>query len=295
MSERVIEQDNMVKEYECDSWDDFTRAVRPLRVVKHPDQAGVNIAPHIIYRGHEDPNYRLSSTLERDILPIKQASKQGEPLEDLIDRNYGAQSFEKHCSGLLERFRAYAAGLDGVDANLDDEELWAVGRHFGLLSPYLDWSASPYVAAFFALGKFANNFKARTQFRIPQNSDAVVSVWGLQLWDDLEDDSFEVSSFIGRPSSRLRAQQAWFTRLSASNYVDVEAYLKSREKAHYLEKFNLNARASAEAFEQLNLMNINYLTLFPDATGAALHSNTDPQSLFWLRIVEESFGASIKN
>ena len=56
----------------------------------------------------------------------------------------------------LEQFRLAVRGrlLDRtlVDEG-EDDELWAVGQHHGLMTPLLDWTHSPYVALFFAFAE----------------------------------------------------------------------------------------------------------------------------------------------
>jgi hypothetical protein len=52
----------------------------------------------------------------------------------------------------LEAFKVAAAGLRGPNpASLDTEQWWSLGRHFDLVTPLLDWTHSPYIAAFFPL------------------------------------------------------------------------------------------------------------------------------------------------
>lgn len=274
---REIKPDNRVRVYKCKTWDKFTNHLRVTRFVSaHGANRNDNPRPGIsIYRGHPDPTYRLSSTIERNIVWNREDGK-----EDNTRRFLSAGSYNEICDVILDRFRENSRGLVGFEDKLPDDELWALGRHYGLLSPYLDWTKSPYVAAFFALERIYKEYVALRANYPNSQKKGIVHVWGLHVLEAMQEEGvFDVSREPGRFLTRPRAQQAWFTRLSSTDHVDVVSYLKSRGMAHCLERFELDTSDALAALVELSRMNINHLTLFPDPVGAALHANMSLNTL----------------
>lgn len=110
------------------SWEDL------LNILQGPDFKRTK--NDLVYRGHAGHDWQLASTLGRlfdggDIPTDKR--------EKLL------RQFK-----LSMRGRGYdLAPLQGVD-----NEIWAVGQHYGLKTPLLDWTRSPFVALFFAFSKY---------------------------------------------------------------------------------------------------------------------------------------------
>jgi hypothetical protein len=154
-----------------------------------------------------------------------------------------------------------------------------------LVTPLLDWSRSPYVAAFFAWTGF---FAERGQNAVDWlkslanvKERGAVSIWELVVTDDMPNgDELRILASFADHSQRQKAQQDVFTILDHSEHFELESYLQSRGLAHALTKYNLDVLAGPPASADLDFMNVRFVNLFPDLQGAARQANLDQELAF---------------
>jgi FRG domain len=118
--------------------------------------------------------------------------------------------YKDQCDYILQKFIASASGMQGFRESAGELDYWMLGRRFGLLSPFLDWTTSPFVAAFFALEVIYRRF-AGLRSHYPMQYKGNIHVWGLRFWDAIsEADVFEVAQGTTIHGTRPRAQRATF-------------------------------------------------------------------------------------
>lgn len=266
-----------------DSWDHFVKKVRTGPTKEHDD--GMAWPDQILYRGHARPDWKLWAPLDRR-LAIWTRDNEGNQAFQSARKNRGMQWYDTMCSEILDQFKRSCLGVPEIPRDMTDDEYWALGRHFGLLTPLLDWTLSPYVAAFFA---FEDRFKSMEHgasgYTI-KGADSWVRIWALAMWETLDDsEEFEVVHIDPAPTSRVRAQSGAFTRLRSEDHLELESYLSKENKLDYLVAYEIPMDSASHALRDLQLMNIMPRTLFPDLHGAAWQANLDQYRFHYASIM----------
>ena len=214
-----------------------------------------------IYRGQQDPDWRLTPSFFR-FMPEHLNSEQ---LQNLAQNHH------------LPNFRTYTRGRHGMsytDPNDNDENWWALGQHYGLATPLLDWVRSPYVAAFFGLIADCDT-KSRAIFILDIEKIIKKSISG--NGGTADDQKIRVVDPLTHENKRLVSQQGIFTYINDYRYRNIESYLSefqgSCKEELFLLKITIPSSERQRVLEQLDLMNINQSTLFPDLSGSAEYSN----------------------
>lgn len=269
MSESMMANSQRVSVFMCRTWEEF---------IANVGSTEGKLFGSRIYRGQRRVEWMLSSMFERWLWRLKR----GNPSRNVREVFSRPETLDLFRDGYLQRFKDSAIGLPGLEGGvLTDEDWWAIGRHHGLITPLLDWTKSPYIAAFFAFVDYADDLnpgfkQGLMEGGIMFGSDPV-AVWAIVLTDNLE---VEAEFELVRPrvgfsqySQWMRAQQSVLTRLTHDVHVDLENYLVSRGLGNRLERYEIHGQAMGKALADLNLMNINFASLFPELKGAAAQAN----------------------
>ncbi len=167
----------------------------------------------------------------------------------------------------------------------DDFEWLALMQHHGAPTRLLDFSWSPYVAAFFALGRAigdsavwalnpaelssreARNEPSRSRITLPEMDPRKPG--NFERYFLSGDHAFVWVGEPDRMNRRLIAQSGTFAMPGVLDIPIEEILSRYPEPENMIAKFVLSARMRETGLRELYRMNITYATLFPDLDGLA--------------------------
>ena len=204
-----------------------------------------------IFRGQSDYRWRLRSSFFRT----------------------GRANLERYLSSDVVELERRLSAITKHPFNTANEKEFAafinLAQHHGFPTPILDWTWSPYVAAFFAFEGVPK--------RVPPKRSAKVRIYQFAAadWNRLKyyknlfpfQPHVSILNALAFDNPRAIPQQAIATM---SNVDDVESYILKLERPdlRFLQVIELDARERDTVMRELDLMGINSASLFPSLDGA---------------------------
>lgn len=235
------------------SWQQFISLVNDGKLNEKGDE--------VLFRGQRNGSWALTPSIAR-------LSTNG---------TYSTQT----AGAQLESFKYSIRGRTKEPVSrLSEEDVWALGQHYGLWTPLLDWSHSPFVAMFFAMSEPNPSTESPKSY-----SRAIFRINRTKLGEYMNDDFF--ISPLSSDHDRLISQDGLFTlsppgeinlenqiiNALAENEVDVDTPSVLKE---YICKVHIPVESELErkkAISALRRMNLHFANLYPDLEGSSMHCN----------------------
>lgn len=244
----------MIKTISYCSWNDFKRDF-----VKDLFSDGIYKKNSYIFRGQGEESWKLISYFQREFGQNVEWDKKDE-IEDAL-----LKSFKDECLRYLD---------EDILKNLDNEEIRILAQHYNVPTSLLDWSYSPYIAAFFA---FSQCFKTNETQRI--------AIWAIkkdhQIWNDKK--GAKIIDDLVIVNKRQRWQQGCFTKIEYSESA-VDDYALDRKKKDprlnlddAIIKITIPKADRLQALSELEAMNITYPVIMGGVEACGLAAILDVQ------------------
>lgn len=251
-----------MKEHAINSWNEFEDHLRELESAPNEKLAGKHSSSSKhLFRGQCDSSWLLETTLDRFFsrrLSLYEYYRFAFMARSRIEAFTGA-----HWNiPTLKKYEGWLKNHEHLTfQDFEAYEYLAYLRHHGFPSPLLDWTESPYIAAFFA-------------FRNVVSGAANVAVYAYQECPGVGKLSSSVEPIIHRLGPYVSAHKRHFLQQSQYTFCteiegDAVYYTKHQnvverndQKQDLLWKFSIPVSERRSFLAQLNKMNINAFSLF---------------------------------
>jgi len=208
-------------------------------------------------------------------------------LKSSFDRKYPKSSNRKNeLDRIFKNFKQKLEDLpNSGNKSFTDDEIWAIGQHYGLPTPLLDWTECPYIAAYMAFFKKIENGESdQTENRVIYTLNRVLNryinkIKNAKTKEVLSRDRFvefdlNRNNFDLEQNQRLRNQKGKFTKALEGDDIKatVEKFWKREQQYEdkiILAEILIPDTVREECLTYLQQMKkITHGTLFPDYAGA---------------------------
>lgn len=158
-----------MEERNLNTWEEFEKELSDIRAEYDRSDAKFSSSSSLLFRGQEKSCWLLSTTLDRKREQMlfkdyyRTIGNIRPQIETLTDKEWSIPSYAEVENAVKEYDKFSGTLLFGECPGYD---YMAYLRHHGFPSPLLDWTRSPYVAAFFAFNKATEDSNSRVSIYV---------------------------------------------------------------------------------------------------------------------------------
>jgi hypothetical protein len=252
-----------VQEYSLDSWREFHELCEKVFLK----------GPAYIFRGQARYDWPLRSTFDRWVERYPKRKNLSGGIPDFFECPPYTPEQQ------LNAFKRAVTGMRGPNPRpLTDEEYWSLGQHYGLKTPLLDWTRSPFSALFFAFAEESLQGQGGPAGSQERGVYALgTGVFGEGAPVGQKDAHLRIVWPLMDDNPNLAAQAALHLWVFPGRNVEQLVQCNFEDESHQpvLTKVKIPSsdQDRLDCLAMLQRMNITYLSLFPDLRGAAQHVN----------------------